>query len=103
MLSVFIVVFIGVTIFAFRAARWRQGDLNRLQEWGLAGRRFGTIVTWCLLGGDIYSAYTLIDFPGFIFAVGAMGFFAIPYATIANGVKETHRANCEDKARQGDK
>jgi SSS family solute:Na+ symporter len=81
MLSVFIVVFMGVTIVAFGAARWRQGDLNRLQEWGLAGRRFGTIVTWCLLGGDIYTAYTLIALPGFIFAVGALGFYAIPYAT----------------------
>ena len=83
MLSVFIVVFVGVTLFAFRAARWRQGDLNRLQEWGLAGRRFGTLVTWCLLGGDIYTAYTLIALPGFIFAVGALGFYAIPYGTVA--------------------
>jgi SSS family solute:Na+ symporter len=83
MLSVFIVVFMGVTVLAFRAARWRQGDLNRLQEWGLAGRRFGTIVTWCLLGGDIYTAYTLIALPGFVFAVGALGFYAIPYATLA--------------------
>jgi SSS family solute:Na+ symporter len=83
MLSVFIVVFAGVTILAFGAARWRQGDLNRLQEWGLAGRRFGTLVTWCLLGGDIYTAYTLIALPGFVFAFGAMGFYAIPYATIA--------------------
>jgi SSS family solute:Na+ symporter len=83
MLSVFIVVFLGVTILAFRAASWRQGDLNRLQEWGLAGRRFGTIVTWCLLGGDIYTAYTLIALPSFVFAVGALGFYAIPYGTIA--------------------
>jgi SSS family solute:Na+ symporter len=83
MLSVFIVVFAGVTILAFGAARWRQGDLNRLQEWGLAGRRFGTLVTWCLLGGDIYTAYTLIALPGFVFAFGALGFYAIPYATIA--------------------
>src|SRR2546430_14620859 len=83
MLSVFIVVFVGVTILAFRAAHWRQGDLNRLQEWGLAGRRFGTLVTWCLLGGDIYTAYTFIALPGFVVAVGAMGFYAIPYATVA--------------------
>src|SRR5215472_17282307 len=86
MLSVFIVVFIGATALAFRAARWRQGDLNRLQEWGLAGRRFGTILTWCLLGGDIYTAYTLIALPGYVFAVGALGFYAIPYATVTYGV-----------------
>jgi solute:Na+ symporter, SSS family len=83
MLSVFIIMLVGVTILAFGAARWRQGDLNRLQEWGLAGRRFGTIVTWCLLGGDTYTAYTLVALPGFVYAFGALGFYAVPYLTTA--------------------
>ena len=56
MLSIFMIVFTAVSILAFWAARWRPGDLNRLQEWGLAGRRFGTIVSWFLLGGDVYTA-----------------------------------------------
>ncbi|HLI71925.1 MAG TPA: sodium:solute symporter [Ktedonobacteraceae bacterium] len=79
MLSVFIIVFTAVSILAFRAAHWRPGDLNRLQEWGLAGRRFGTITSWFLLGGDVYTAYSLIAVPGLVFASGALGFFAIPY------------------------
>ena len=83
MLSVFVVVFVSVTILAFWAARWRPGDLNRLQEWGLAGRRFGTIVSWFLLGGDIYTAYSFIAVPGLIFASGALGFFSIPYVILA--------------------
>lgn len=83
MLSVFIIVFAGVTILGFWAARWRQGDLNRLQEWGLAGRRFGTIVSWLLLGGDIYTAYSFVAVPGLVFASGIIGFYAVPYATIA--------------------
>ena len=64
MLSVFMVVFTAVSVLAFWAARWRAGDLNRLQEWGLAGRRFGTIASWFLLGGDIYTAYSFIAVPG---------------------------------------
>ncbi len=83
MLSVFIVVFTSVTVLAFWAARWRAGDLNRLQEWGLAGRRFGTIASWFLLGGDIYTAYSFIAVPGLIFASGAIGFFSIPYLVLA--------------------
>jgi SSS family solute:Na+ symporter len=79
MLSVFIAVFTAVSILAFRAARWRPGDLNRLQEWGLAGRRFGTIASWFLLGGDVYTAYSFIAVPGLVFASGALGFFAVPY------------------------
>jgi len=82
MLSVFIVVFVVVSALAFGAARWRPGDLNRLQEWGLAGRRFGTITSWFLLGGDLYTAYSFIAVPGLIFASGALGFFAIPYTIL---------------------
>ena len=83
MLGVFIVVFTAVSILAFRAARWRPGDLNRLQEWGLAGRRFGTLASWFLLGGDVYTAYSFIAVPGLVFASGALGFFAIPYLVLA--------------------
>jgi SSS family solute:Na+ symporter len=79
MLSVFSIVFMAVSILAFRAAHWRPGDLNRLQEWGLAGRRFGTILSWFLLGGDVYTAYSFVAVPGLVFASGALGFFSIPY------------------------
>ncbi|CAH2781773.1 MAG: Na+/solute symporter [uncultured Paraburkholderia sp.] len=41
---VFVLFFIGVTILGFIAAHWRRGDLAHLEEWGLGGRRFGTIV-----------------------------------------------------------
>src|SRR5438270_692360 len=57
-LSVFVALFVLVTVLGFLAANWRRGDLDLLHEWGLAGRRFGTIVTWFLLGGDLYTAYT---------------------------------------------
>jgi SSS family solute:Na+ symporter len=82
-LSVFIVFFALVTVLGFIAARWRRGDLNQLHEWGLAGRRFGTIVAWFLIGGDLYTAYTFIAVPGAMYAKGAIGFFAVPYTIIA--------------------
>src|SRR5436305_3093579 len=81
-LSVFIVLFVLVTVLGFLASRWRRGDLDLLHEWGLAGRRFGTIVTWFLLGGDLYTAYTFIAVPALLFATGATGFFAVPYTII---------------------
>jgi solute:Na+ symporter, SSS family len=78
-LIVFILLFSLVTVVGFVAARWRRGDLNHLNEWGLAGRRFGTVVTWFLLGGDLYTAYTFIAVPALVFGAGALGFFALPY------------------------
>ncbi len=82
-LIVFLVFFSFITVIGFLAARWRRGDLSQLDEWGLAGRRFGTVVTWFLLGGDLYTAYTFIAVPALIYGAGALGFYAIPYSLIA--------------------
>jgi SSS family solute:Na+ symporter len=81
-LVVFGILFVLVTGMGFVAARWRRGDLSKLDEWGLGGRRFGTLVTWFLLGGDLYTAYTFIAVPALVFGVGAQGFFALPYTII---------------------
>ncbi len=80
--SVFVVLFLFVTWLGFVAARWRKADLNLLHEWGLGGRRFGTVVTWFLLGGDLYTAYTFIAVPALVFGKGAIGFFALPYTIL---------------------
>jgi len=77
--SVFVFFFALVTVLGFIAARWKSADLNHITEWGLGGRRFGKWVTWFLLGGDLYTAYTVIAIPAVVYAVGAYGFFAIPY------------------------
>ena len=82
-LIIFIILFAAVTVLGFVAARWRRGDLSQLHEWGLGGRRFGTVISWFLLGGDLYTAYTFIAVPAAIFATGAINFFAVPYTIIA--------------------
>jgi solute:Na+ symporter, SSS family len=79
---VFIALFLFVTILGFWASNWRKGDLNEIDEWGLGGRRFGTIITWFLLGGDLYTAYTFIAVPGLMYGTGAYGFYAVPYTII---------------------
>ena len=78
-LIIFIALFGFITWLGFAAAHWRKGDLDQLHEWGLGGRRFGTIVTWFLVGGDLYTAYTFIAVPALAFGAGAIAFFAVPY------------------------
>jgi SSS family solute:Na+ symporter len=80
---IFIALVLGVTVMGFFAARWGGANLSSLEEWALGGRRFGTLVAWFLLGGDLYTAYTFIAVPALVYGVGALGFFAVPYATIA--------------------
>src|SRR6202171_751882 len=82
-LAVFLFFFILITVMGFAAARWRRPKtLARLDEWGLGGPRFGTGTTWVLGGGDFYTAYTVIAVPALVYAVGAYGFFALPYTII---------------------
>src|SRR5947207_11697599 len=81
--TVLIVLFVLVTLIGFAASRWRRAeDMLHLNEWGLGGRGFGTFVSWFLLGGDLYTAYTFIAVPALVFGVGAAGFFAVPYTVI---------------------
>jgi solute:Na+ symporter, SSS family len=83
-LIVLILLFAAVTIVGFLAARWRRPEnLESLHEWGLGGKSFGTVVTWFLLGGDLYTAYTFIAVPAAMWATGAVsGFFAVPYTIV---------------------
>jgi SSS family solute:Na+ symporter len=84
-LSVFVFFFLLVTVMGFAASRWQSGSANKgahLDEWGLGGRNFGTWITWFLVGGDFYTAYTVIAVPALVYAVGAYGFFALPYTIL---------------------
>jgi solute:Na+ symporter, SSS family len=84
-LGVVLFFFIVVTFGGFLAVRWhRSASMDSLDEWGLGGRGFGTVITWFLLGGDLYTAYTFVAVPAAMFATGAVtGFFAVPYTIVA--------------------
>ena len=83
-LTIVLVLFVFVTVVGFAAARWRRASsMASLDEWGLGGRGFGTFVTWFLLGGDLYTAYTFVAVPAAMYATGAVsGFFAVPYTIV---------------------
>ena len=79
---VFVALFAIITVMGFASAHWRRGDMEHLHEWGLGGRRFGSWVTWFLIGGDLYTAYTFVAVPALVFGAGALGFFAVPYTVL---------------------
>jgi SSS family solute:Na+ symporter len=71
-----------VLVLGFVAGKWKAGDLDHIEEWGLGGRRFGTWISWFLIGGDAYTAYTFIAIPALVYGAGAAGFFAVPYTVV---------------------
>jgi SSS family solute:Na+ symporter len=80
---VFTFLFLLVSAMGFVAAKWRAPkDMAHLDEWGLGGRSFGGWITWFLVGGDLYTAYTFVAVPALMFGAGAAGFFAVPYTVI---------------------
>jgi SSS family solute:Na+ symporter len=80
---VFGVLFLIVSVMGFVAARWRRPtNMHSLNEWGLGGRNFGSWITWFLLGGDLYTAYTFVAVPALVFGAGAAGFYAVPYTIV---------------------
>jgi len=81
--SVFLFLFLLVTVLGFAASRWRRAQaLDNLDEWGLGGRGFGTFIAWFLIGGDLYTAYTFVAVPALLYAGSAIGFFAVPYTIV---------------------
>ncbi|WP_156754630.1 monocarboxylate uptake permease MctP [Actinokineospora pegani] len=82
-LIIFSALFLGVSVLGFVAAKWKAGaTLDHLDEWGLGGRKFGSWITWFLIGGDIYTAYTFVAVPALMFSSGAIGLYALPYTVV---------------------
>ncbi|MCP2342328.1 monocarboxylate uptake permease MctP [Actinomadura rupiterrae] len=80
---VFAALFVLVSGMGFVAARWRRPQtMDSLDEWGLGGRSFGSWITWFLIGGDLYTAYTFVAVPALVFGAGAAGFYAVPYTIV---------------------
>lgn len=91
MLAVFAFFFLGTIVLGCTVNLWRRKPETAAtghekgsdaHEWGLGGRHFGAWVTWFLVGGDFYTAYTVIAVPALVYATGAYGFFALPYTII---------------------
>src|SRR5690349_14430223 len=76
--AAFAVVLAGVSVVMLVAGRWRPPAARvlspggELEDWALAGRRYGSLQTWFLLGGSIFTAYTFIAVPALVYGVGAL-------------------------------
>ncbi|WP_338598450.1 sodium:solute symporter [Sulfolobus tengchongensis] len=82
----FIILFVIFVFLGFYGSRWRKGDLSKLHEWALAGRKLGPYLMWFLLTADTYTAYTFIAVPSLVLASGPVGFFAAFYSGVAGYV-----------------
>jgi solute:Na+ symporter, SSS family len=76
------IAFAAVSALGFWAHRWRRSSDVSLEQWALAGRGFRSWISWFVVGGDLYTAYTYVAVPALLFGAGAIGFYALPYVAI---------------------
>ncbi len=85
-IALFLILFVIFVSLGFYGSRWRKGNLGKLSEWGLAGRRLGPYLSWFLIGADVFTAYTFVAVPSLAYASGSTAFFAVPYVAIVFGI-----------------
>ncbi|BBG22889.1 hypothetical protein IC006_0173 [Sulfuracidifex tepidarius] len=99
-LGVFIALFALFSFLGFYGSRWRKGDLNKLGEWALAGRKLGFFFVWFLMGADLFTAYTFIAVPSGYLVNGSLYFFAVPYVAWGFAVALLTMPKLNDYARK---
>ncbi len=54
-----------------------------LENWTVAGRRFGVVIMWLLMAGEIYTTFTFLGASGWAYSRGAPTFYILIYGTLA--------------------
>ena len=60
----------------------RRVKMN-LENWTVAGRKFGIILIWLLMAGEIYTTFTFLGASGWAYSKGAPAFYILIYGTLA--------------------
>jgi SSS family solute:Na+ symporter len=83
---VWVILLLIFIFLGFYGRRWKKGDLSKLDEWSLGGRKFSAAIVWFLVGADLYTAYTFIAIPSSVFSIGAIYYYAVPYVAVTFGI-----------------
>ncbi|MBZ5496939.1 MAG: sodium:solute symporter family protein [Acidobacteriia bacterium] len=79
LIIIFAVILLS-SLVGIRAGRRRKMDL---EMWTVGGRRFGVILIWLLMAGEIYTTFTFLGASGWAYAKGAPAFYILIYGTLA--------------------
>ena len=60
----------------------RRVKMN-LENWTVGGRRFGVLIIWLLMAGEIYTTFTFLGASGWAYSKGAPTYYIIIYGALA--------------------
>jgi SSS family solute:Na+ symporter len=79
-LSIIALTALGALLLGLQAGRGRDMDL---QQWAVAGRRFGAIFVFLLMAGEIYTTFTFLGGSGYAYGHGGPAFYILGYGCLA--------------------
>lgn len=54
-----------------------------LENWSVGGRKFGILLIWLLMAGEIYTTFTFLGASGWAYSKGAPAFYILVYGALA--------------------
>lgn len=83
-MNVALIIIFGTIAFSAAVGIFAGRRLKmNLENWTVAGRRFGLIIIWLLMAGEIYTTFTFLGASGWAFSKGAPAFYILIYGTLA--------------------
>jgi len=79
-LGIVAAVVLGTILIGLRGVR---GVAMDPQEYIVGGRRFGALLLWLLLAGEIYTTFTFLGAAGWAYGKGAPAYYILCYGTLA--------------------
>ncbi len=76
---IFTVILLSTLLGIFAGTRKKMD----LEMWTVGGRRFGIILTWLLMAGEIYTTFTFLGASGWAYSRGAPAYYILIYGTLA--------------------
>ncbi|MCZ4556938.1 SSS family solute:Na+ symporter [Rhodococcus sp. PvR044] len=74
---------LGMLVIAAIGFYGRRQPVKDMDEWAVAGRKFGVMTTWVLQAGETFTTFTFLGTVGLVVSLGASAFYCIPYIPLA--------------------
>jgi len=79
-----LLIILGTIIFSVCVGLFAgRGMKMNLENWTVAGRRFGGLIIWVLMAGEIYTTFTFLGASGWAYSKGAPTYYILIYGALA--------------------
>ncbi|AIM17255.1 sodium:solute symporter family protein [Bacillus thermocopriae] len=81
--SALIIIFITAAIALFLGIRASRGKEMNINEFAVGNKRFGTLIVFLLIAGEVYTTFTFLGGSGWAYSKGAAAYYVPAYICLA--------------------